>query len=360
MTKNHIGVLPASALIFCCRIFYLLTYSPGGRSMAVLQHDRFPGGRTGLHRAVRVFWGLLRRCGASGLPELFHRQGRVFAAFCELAVLLVLTGSALSTVMNASGFLTSAVYPGAGAQITAAAAMLVCAYGAYSGIEAVSRMALPVAAVFVAGLAVAVAGIAREIQPAYFTFAGAEAVPQVLELFFQALYHNTEVLLFLLLTDKVRGAGTAVYARGVLGSMTFYQLSILLVTVTLGPFAYVRSYPIYSMLAAAELSVVTRLDIINLLVWILVAFVRGAAYLYCMVGCVRRLAPGLRRSHALLGVGIGMTALAWYLCGSLDRGLELWELWSGAAPFLLSAAIILLSVLAALAAGKKVKSCENG
>ena len=41
-------------------------------------------------------------------------------------------------------------------------------------------------------------------------------------------------------------------------------------------------------------------------------------------------------------------------------GLELWELWSGAAPFLLSAAIILLSVLAALAAGKKVKSCENG
>lgn len=87
-----------------------------------------------------MFWGLLRRCGASGLPELFHRQGRVFAAFCELAVLLVLTGSALSTVMNASGFLTSAVYPGAGAQITAAAAMLVCAYGAYSGIEAVSRM----------------------------------------------------------------------------------------------------------------------------------------------------------------------------------------------------------------------------
>ena len=238
--------------------------------------------------------------------------------------------------------------------------MLVCAYGAYSGIEAVSRMALPVAAVFVAGLAVAAAGIAREIQPAYFTFAGAEAVPQVLELFFQALYHNTEVLLFLLLTDKVRGAGTAVYARGVLGSMTFYQLSILLVTVTLGPFAYVRSYPIYSMLAAAELSVVTRLDIINLLVWILVAFVRGAAYLYCMVGCVRRLAPGLRRSHAAAGVGIGMTALAWYLCGSLDRGLELWELWSGAAPFLLSAAIILLSVLAALAAGKKVKSCENG
>ena len=30
MTKNHIGALPASALIFCCRIFYLLTYSPRG------------------------------------------------------------------------------------------------------------------------------------------------------------------------------------------------------------------------------------------------------------------------------------------------------------------------------------------
>ena len=101
--------------------------------------------------------------------------------------------------------------------------------------------------------------------------------------------------------------------------MTFYQLSILLVTVTLGPFAYVRSYPVYSMLAAAELSVVTRLDIINLLVWILVAFVRGAAYLYCMVGCVRRLAPGLRRSHAAAGVGLGTSAAVWtgdWSCGN--------------------------------------------
>lgn len=92
--------------------------------------------------AVRRVLGSAAPVRCLGPAELFHRQGRVFAAFCELAVLLVLTGSALSTVMNASGFLTSAVYPGAGAQITAAAAMLVCAYGAYSGIEAVSRMAL--------------------------------------------------------------------------------------------------------------------------------------------------------------------------------------------------------------------------
>lgn len=142
--------------------------------------------------------------------------------------------------------------------------------------------------------------------------------------------------------------------------MAFYQISILLVTVALGPFAYVRSYPIYSMLAAAELSVVTRLDIINLLVWILVAFVRGSAYLYGMVGCVRRLVPRLSRVQAVLWVGLGMAALAWYLCGSLERGLRLWELWSGAIPLLLTLAVVLASTGAARAAGKGEKSCENG
>ena len=87
MTKNHIGALPASALIFCCRIFYLLTYSPrgleygGSASMAAF----LAAGLVSIGLCA-VFWGLLRRCGASGLPELFHRQGRVFAAFCELAV----------------------------------------------------------------------------------------------------------------------------------------------------------------------------------------------------------------------------------------------------------------------------------
>lgn len=361
MTQHHIGALPAVALLFCCRIFYLLTYSPrspeygGAASMVAF----LTAGLVSILECV-VFWQLMRRCGASGLPELFRRRGRVFSTFCELAVLLVLAGSTLSTVLNASGFLTSAVYPGAGAQITAAATMLVCAYGAYSGIEAVSRMALPVAVVFAVGLAVAVAGIAGEIRLAYFVPVGMEAAPQVLELFFQALCHNTEVLLFLLLAEKIRGTGPAIYVRGALGSMAFYQISILLVTVALGPFAYVRSYPIYSMLAAAELSVVTRLDIINLLVWILVAFVRGSAYLYGMVGCVRRLVPRLSRVQAVLWVGLGMAALAWYLCGSLERGLGLWELWSGAIPLLLTLAVVLASTGAARAAGKGEKSCENG
>ena len=361
MTQHHIGALPAAALLFCCRIFYLLTYSPrspeygGAASMVAF----LTAGLVSILECI-VFWQLMRRCGASGLPELFRRRGRVLSTLCELAVLLVLAGSTLSTVLNASGFLTSAVYPGAGAQITAAATMLVCAYGAYSGIEAVSRMALPVAVVFAVGLAVAVAGIAGEIRLAYFVPVGMEAAPQVLELFFQALCHNTEVLLFLLLAEKIRDTGPAVYARGALGSMAFYQISILLVTVALGPFAYVRSYPIYSMLAAAELSVVTRLDIINLLVWILVAFVRGSAYLYGMVGCVRRLVPRLSRVQAVLWVGLGMAALAWCLCGSLERGLGLWELWSGAIPLLLTLAVVLASTGAARAAGKGEKSCENG
>ena len=135
MTQHHIGALPAAALLFCCRIFYLPTYSPrspeygGAASMVAF----LTAGLVSILECI-VFWQLMRRCGASGLPELFRRRGRVFSTLCELAVLLVLAGSTLSTVLNASGFLTSAVYPGAGAQITAAATMLVCAYGAYSGI----------------------------------------------------------------------------------------------------------------------------------------------------------------------------------------------------------------------------------
>lgn len=79
MTKNHIGALPASALIFCCRIFYLLTYSPrgpeygGSASMTAF----LAAGLVSIGLCA-VFWGLLRRCGASGLPELSTgRAGRL-------------------------------------------------------------------------------------------------------------------------------------------------------------------------------------------------------------------------------------------------------------------------------------------
>ena len=65
MTKNHIGALPASALIFCCRIFYLLTYSPrgpeygGSASMTAF----LAAGLVSIGLCA-VFWGLLRWCGA--------------------------------------------------------------------------------------------------------------------------------------------------------------------------------------------------------------------------------------------------------------------------------------------------------
>lgn len=349
IVKNHIGALGATALVFCCRIFYLLTYSPKseeyGGSVSMLAF--FLAGVASILLCT-VFWFMLRRCGAHSLPELYQRQGRVFATLCELAVLGVLSGSALSTVLNFSGFMSSTVYPGAGAQVMAAAVMFAAAYGAYSGMEAISRLAIPVTLVLLIGLATAAAGIVGSINPVYLVAPGPEGVPQVLELFFQALFHNTEVLLFLILSDKIREGSPKIYAWGAAFSMSVYQFTILLVTMALGPFAYVRSYPIYSMLAAAELSVLTRLDMINMVIWIFITYIRCAAYLYCICGCIRRMAPSWQRGHVSLGVGVLGALAGSYLCGGLNRGLALWELWSGAAPFVLAAGVLLLSVCAAL------------
>lgn len=354
--KNHIGGAGAAALIFCCRIFYLLTYSPQGPEYggSVSMLAFFLAGVASV-LLCGLFYAVLRRCGARSLPQLLHRQGRVFAALCELVLLGVLFGTTLGTVMNMSGFLSAAVYPGVGAQVTAAALVLAAAYGAYSGLEAISRLAVPVAAVLLLGLLTAGAGLAGEVNFVYFTPPGPQSVSQVARLFFQALYHNTEVLLFLTIADKVRGSSPGAYAAGTALSMSVYQAAILLVTVTLGPFAYLRSYPIYSMLAAAELSVLDRLDIVNLVVWIFITFVRCAAYLYCIVGAVRRLAPGLGRERATLGVGAVSALAAVLLCGSLDRGLLLWEAWSGAAPFLLFAAVLLLAAAAAFISARRAK-----
>ncbi|MBS4784592.1 MAG: GerAB/ArcD/ProY family transporter [Clostridiales bacterium] len=358
--KNHIGVLGASALIFCSRIFYLLTYSPQGEEYggSVSMLAFFLAGVASM-LLCSLFYHILRRCGARSLPELYHRQGRVFAVLCELAVLGILFGSALSTVMNFSSFMSTAVYPGSGAQVTAAAVVLAAAYGAYSGIEAISRLAIPVTAVLLLGLLTAAAGIAGTADFVYLTAPRPEAVPQVLELFFQALFHNTEVLLFLVLSDKIRDCTPRVYLSGTALSMSVYQAAILLVTITLGPFTYVRSYPIYSMLAAAELSVLNRLDIVNLVVWIFITFVRCSAYLYCICGCIRRLAPDCGREKVTLGVGLFSTLAAVYLCGGLDRGLMLWELWSGAAPFLLFTAVLLLAAVSALIRVKQTQRREK-
>ena len=344
--KNHIGALPAAALLFCCRIFYLLTYSPAdSQSGGAVSMLAFLLAGTVSIGLCALGWGLLRRCGVNSLPELYRRGNRLTAAVFEGITAAVLFGAALSTVMNAAGFLTAAVYPGAGAQVIAAAIVLTAAYGAYSGAEALSRLALPVALVFLMGLLLAGWGVLDLAEAAYFSVPEKADLPAVGRLFWQALVHNTEVLLFFLLSGKIRSARPSIYARGAAAAMLFYQLTIFLVTVTLGPFAYVRSYPIYSMLAAARLSVLGRLDAVGLVVWLMVTFLRCAVYLYAITGCLRRICPKAGRGRSVCLVGLVAAVGAWYLCGSLERGLALWELWSGAAPFWLMAGTVLTAAL---------------
>ena len=231
------------------------------------------------------------------------------------------TGWFISTVLNASVFLTSAVYPEAGAQITAAATMLVCAYGAYSGIEAVSRMALPVAVVFAVGLACG-SGRNRWRDPAGLFCPGwhGGCSPGAGAVFPGPMPQH-------------RGAAVPAPGRRNPGHWPRRSMSGGAGVDGLLP----DQHPAGDS-GAGTLCLCAKLP--HLLdaggsrtlgghtaghhqpvgCWILVAFVRGSAYLYGMVGCVRRLVPRLSRVQAVLWVGLGMAALAGYLLAAVWNG----------------------------------------
>ena len=145
---------------------------------------------------------------------------------------------------------------------------------------------------------------------------------------------NADILLFLLLFPRVRGgSGKTGFWWVALTAAVWWVLCFFVLT-ALGDYAGTRLFPLQTAAAVANLSVFGRMDLVHITVWIITAFLRAAAWLYCGCTCLRRLFPKVRMGAAsalcALAAGIAAAAAAplWEAAGSA---------WESGVPLLLLA-----------------------
>lgn len=92
---------------------------------------------------------------------------------------------------------------------------------------------------------------------------------------------TVEMALFLCLSNRVNGVAVKQYVYAIIGSFVIIILLFLFASAVMGDYASSQAFPIYSLFQQAKIGGFERIDVIHVSFWILGVYVKTALLIYC-------------------------------------------------------------------------------
>ncbi len=333
------------------RVFSLFTYVPRQGSVS--------GQVTllSIPLSVAVCWLLLtpflrmrKTCG----PDLLVECGRLGKPFSAVAVLLFLGACLLQVAGSCSHFaffMTSSVYQTASREIFIGVLLVTGGYAAALGLEAFSRAGSLLFAFALLVMGLMLAALLPEIRLSQLYSPLAEGVEPLVRSLARTTAQNVELILFVLLLSRCRPGHDKRYLAGLLGiTALLYEIFTFLTLTVLGDYSRMRLFPLHTLATVAEASVLGRMDLLHILLWSAVGFLRVTLYLYGAATCLHRLAKRLS-----MGMAVAICA---FLTGVMALAIPI-GVWDVASPGTLAVLSVLVAGFPLAVLAKKRFSKEE-
>lgn len=182
-------------------------------------------------------------------------------------------------------FLMDTVNPDFSSVWIVASILGVALFGAFRGIETVSRCAVCVFVILLAGTLLVFGIVAMRFEPANLEPLFTNGFRQTLHGIFlfiarTSIFADMAILLPMVNGNKVKG-----FCWWSLGTFAFVSVLILLIVGCLGRYAYTQNFPVYVLAAITEVRSMQRLDAVFIGVWMMGLIVRLACDLYACRVC---------------------------------------------------------------------------
>lgn len=191
-----------------------------------------------------------------------------------IVLVLYLTAASIITITRLQFYASSTIFDFAPPWLLILFVSLVCLYGLFKGLSAVIRTGVIVAAFFLALLIVIIIGVSKNINLNYLY----PAITDDTTVFFREVMSefskNVEVAVFATLFMNVRKVAVKTLylclplSAGVMLIMTFLYNTVL------GEYLNVTNFPFYMLSALSDVSVLQRLDGIDVTIWIMSAVIK--------------------------------------------------------------------------------------
>ncbi|MGI5958356.1 MAG: GerAB/ArcD/ProY family transporter [Massiliimalia sp.] len=279
-------------MLFLCRMFSTLTYSPGGKQVegiVILAADL-----TALILALILSVPLLllmRKLPDHNFLQMCDGVSKVFGNLVRGYFLILMWMVAVNTCTHFTNFMTNAVFIHASRFLIMVTFTAACAYGVYQGLEGIARATSLILILFLASvLLILVTSIPNidwiNLKPPVDS-SWKEFFPIVME----GVSKTLEFVVLLVLFPQVKGSFTRISLGyllfGGIGFLTIGGITVLI----LGDYTTQQMFPFYTIASMVESDVLQRLDALHMIIWVLVSYVKLTVYLLTVTRILQDFLP---------------------------------------------------------------------
>jgi len=165
----------------------------------------------------------------------------------------------------------------------------VCAfYGAYLGIESLSRFSFFAFILLVLTILAALLSNLSNYQEINLYPVIENDKSLILENVLYMVSSSTEVIVFLCLQKKTNGYAVKPFVWSVTASFLSIFVLLLFVNAVMGDAAALQAFPLYTLFELAKVGLFERMDVLHISFWIFGIFIKAALLIYCAGISVKR------------------------------------------------------------------------
>ena len=228
---------------------------------------------------ILPFFLLCKKYGYHSLIDFSREKLGFFSYIVSLLAFSILLAVTVSTITTFEDFLSKAVFEDSSPFVIITLLVIAASYGAFLGIEALGRFANLVFILVSISVLIILFAVMRNIEVINLGYISQNDTKSILKTALQGLLSNTGLITVVLIAPIVNTKHCKSFTLYNIASLVIVEIIVFCVYGVLGNFAQPKEYPYYSTATTAEFSIIKRLDIVYMCVWVFVAFVKTTYYL---------------------------------------------------------------------------------
>lgn len=280
--KYKISSVQLLVIMFISNIFFTMMYSPKGQtgidSLSFMISELISVPLVFL--TLFPFYYITNKQNNSNIITCSFKLNKAWGKITSILYWLYMMFVAVNTIANFEFFLSTAIYPQSNSTSFILIMMAVILYACLLGIEPIARLAGFVIIIVVISLLFILIPLFGEAKLYHLHFSSPVNIKIIASTIYMTTISNNDFVLLLLLNDITDNKLKKPLKKYIGLIVIFYELIAFVTAVTFGSYGKTILFPLYSLSAISEISILERMDSIHMMIWVFVAFLKACVFLF--------------------------------------------------------------------------------
>ncbi|MEG1994706.1 MAG: GerAB/ArcD/ProY family transporter, partial [Oscillospiraceae bacterium] len=124
-----------------------------------------------------------------------------------------------------------------------------------------------------------------------------DGVMSIFKIGYNVAAQNTPILIVLLLKPNIKEEKAKSYFSYLAISFVIFEIILFLIVTVLGEYGGTKPFPVYSLVAVTQGTILKRYDSVYMFIWIFTALIRFSIFLFLSNKCAREFFPPKFKKH---------------------------------------------------------------